>query len=352
MDMNGILSGDQIDVLTTVYLVLLTPSVVGSLSVLVVSIVRRKHLQQQVHLLVQLALADLLAALILMSTSVMNKVGIHSNVPICQYSLPLSLTFYFISFLLVVIYAWQSKNAIQGWRTRPAEDEGMQSQCRRKIVAMPVYALVWLIPIFLYLAYVLTSFITTALLTANNDQSQVFHNESKYCSSCILFLHVWGDSCSDTDEAHDNFIKIFLVVVVISVMLSCSVIYFKVGKWYERHQHQGLFPVEGDGRSRRRFKTVFSTARNMVMVILVCWAPALVLILFSTLIKWTNIEQHSLFGLYMMQAAGVSLQGFLNSMVYAWRRPNFTEAVLGENTPLVAHNHLAFFDESLRTSSC
>ena len=45
----------------------------------------------QVHLLVQLALADLLAALILMSTSVMNKVGIHSNVLICQYSLPLSL---------------------------------------------------------------------------------------------------------------------------------------------------------------------------------------------------------------------------------------------------------------------
>ncbi|CAB1440996.1 unnamed protein product [Pleuronectes platessa] len=158
MDMNGILSGDQMDVLTTVYLVLLTPSVVGSLSVLVVSIVRRKHLQQQVHLLVQLALADLLAALILMSTSVMNKVGIHSNVPICQYSLPLSL----------------SKNAIQGWRTRPAEDEGTQSQCRRKMVSMPVYALVWLIPIFLYLAYVLTSFITTTLLTANNDQSQVF----------------------------------------------------------------------------------------------------------------------------------------------------------------------------------
>lgn len=52
------------------------------------------------------------------------------------------------------------------------------------------------------------------------------------------------------------------------------------------------------------------------------------------------------------QAASVSLQGFLNSMVYAWRRPNFTEAVLGENTPLVGYNRLAFFDESLRSSSC
>ncbi|XP_069384994.1 transmembrane protein 116 isoform X2 [Paralichthys olivaceus] len=312
--------------------------------------VRRRHLKQQVHLLVQLALADLLAALILMSTSVMNKVGSRSNVTMCQYSLPLSLTFYLISFLLVVVYAWKSKNAIQGWRTRPAEDEGAQSQCRRK-VAVPVYVIVWMVPILMYLAYALTSFITTALLIPNNNKSQVARNESNYCSSCILFLHVWGDSCSDPEVIHDNFIKMFLFLVVIPVMLSCSVIYYKVGKWYERHQHQGLFPVEGDGRSRRRFKTVFSTARNMVMVILFCWAPALVLILFSTLMKWTSIEQRSLFGLYMIQAAGVSLQGFLNSMVYAWRRPNFTEAVLGENTPLVAHSRLAFFDESLNGSS-
>lgn len=45
----------------------------------------------QVHLLVQLALADLLAALILMYTSAMNKVSPDNIVAICQYSLPLSL---------------------------------------------------------------------------------------------------------------------------------------------------------------------------------------------------------------------------------------------------------------------
>lgn len=45
----------------------------------------------QVHLLVQLALADLLAALILMCTSAMNKASIDYSVEICQYSLPLSL---------------------------------------------------------------------------------------------------------------------------------------------------------------------------------------------------------------------------------------------------------------------
>lgn len=45
----------------------------------------------QVHLLVQLALADLLAAVILMYTSAMNYVNTEKSVAICQYSLPLSL---------------------------------------------------------------------------------------------------------------------------------------------------------------------------------------------------------------------------------------------------------------------
>lgn len=63
-------------------------------------------------------------------------------------------------------------------------------------------------------------------------------------------------------------------------------------------------------------------------------------------------EQQVCYCFCSSQAASVSLQGFLNSMVYAWRRPNFTEAVLGENTPLVGYNRLAFFDESLRSSSC
>ncbi|XP_076589782.1 uncharacterized protein LOC143322457 [Chaetodon auriga] len=354
MKLKGVLSGAQIDVLSTEYLVLLTPSVIGSFSVLVVSMVRWRRLNEQVHLLVQLALADLLAALILMYTSAMNKVSTDNSVTICQYMLPLSLTFYFISFLLVVVYAWKSKTAIQGWRARPTEDEGGQSQCRRTVVTIPVYAIVWLFPIAMYLVYVLTPFIKPSVLipATSRAASTLVRNDSNFCNSCILFLHVWSDSCSDAEIIHDTLIRVFLFLIVISVMFSCSVIYYKVGKWYERHEQEGLFPVEGDGRSRRRFKKVFSTARNMMMVILFCWAPALVLFLLSNLMLWTKVEQRSLFGLYMIQAASVSLQGFLNSMVYAWRRPNFTEAVLGENTPLVAYDRLAFFDESLRSSSC
>lgn len=47
------------------------------------------------------------------------------------------------------------------------------------------------------------------------------------------------------------------------------------------------------------------------------------------------------------QAMTVSLQGFLNSIVYAWRRRNFREAVLGERLPLLAYSNKAFFEQSL-----
>ncbi|XP_077425157.1 uncharacterized protein LOC144054016 isoform X1 [Vanacampus margaritifer] len=348
MALNGTLTTYQIDVLSTVYLLSLAPSVIGSCSVLVVSMVRWRRLKEQVHLLVQLSLADLVAALILTFTSAMNKVRADNSITICQYSLPLSLTFYLISFLLVAVYAWKSKNSIKGWRARPTEDEGRRSGIRSRLLSLSVYLYVWLIPAAVYLAYVLTPFIRSTPLIPY-PRSDTIHDHAKYCTSCILFLHIWRDSCSNTEIIHDTFMRVFVFLVVIPVVLSCSIIYHKVGRWYEEHQQEALFPVEGDGRSGRRLKSVCATARNMVMVILICWTPALLVILLSTLLMWPGVEQRNLFAAYMIQAASVSLQGFLNSLVYAWGRPNFTQAVLGESTPLVDYRHMAFFEESLKS---
>ncbi|XP_051808603.1 uncharacterized protein si:dkey-30c15.2 [Acanthochromis polyacanthus] len=349
MALNGTLNAHQIDVLSNVYIAFLSPSLIGSFSVVAVSIFRWRRLQEQVHVLVQLALADFLAALILMGTSVMNKVTNDRSVEICEYSLPLSLTFYFVSFLLAVVYAWKSKNAIQGWRECGADDEVVQNRCRRTIAAFPVYVFVWLIPIAMYLVYMFTDFITTATVIPPSDRSLTASDkdDSTYCTSCILFLHVWKDSCSGPERIHDDFIKAFLFIAVIPVMVLCAVIYYKVGKWYKRKTtaQLELYAPEGDGLSTRRFNIMFSTARNMVMVIIFCWAPVLVLIVMT----WTSIEQHSYFGLYILQAICVSIQGFLNSMVYAWRRPNFTDAVLGETRRLLQHNQ-PYFEESLRPS--
>ncbi|KAM4618633.1 uncharacterized protein ACJ7VT_007985 [Polymixia lowei] len=281
-----------------------------------------------------------------MFTCAMNKASDLNSVIICQYALPLSLTFYFISFLLVMVYALKSKYTVQGWRASQGGAEGEEPLCQRSIVALPVYAIVWLIPIAVYLVYVFTSYLTAASLFPVSDRAA-----DRYCTSCILFLHIWSDYCSDPEEKHDIVLRVLPFVVVIPVLVICSVTYYKVRHWYRRHEQEGLFPVEGDGRSRRRLRTMVSTSRNMIIVIFVCWAPAFLLAILSTLTTYSEVHQKSLFGLYVLQAATVSLQGFLNSVVYAWGRRNFTEAVLGESTPLMAHNRQAFFEESLKITT-
>uniref|UniRef100_A0A4W5JN74 Si:dkey-30c15.2 n=1 Tax=Hucho hucho TaxID=62062 RepID=A0A4W5JN74_9TELE len=341
--LNGTLSNDQITGLSTVYLVSLSLSLIGSFSVLVVSIARRRHLQEQVQPLVQLALADLLAAATLMFTNAMNETdSFTDSVLICKYLLPLSLTFYCVSFLLVVVYAWESKHAVEGWRERPREEE---SQCRRRVVVLPVYTLVWFTPLVMYFAYTMSLVLTTADLvpasrgTANNSEV------STYCTSCILFLHVWRDHCSDIEQIHDMFMRCFLFFSVILVLVCCTVVYYKVDSLYRRYE-EGLFPVEGDARSRKRLRGVFSTVRYMIVVIIFCWTPALILVVLSVM---PDIPKEKLFPLFVIQAVTVSLQGCLNSIVYAWRRPNFRDAVLGERRPLLSQDApLSFFDESLR----
>lgn len=99
----------------------------------------------------------------------------------------------------------------------------------------------------------------------------------------------------------------------------------------DKHWKQLIWPLYGTGKLQKK-KAWF----NMRTATFLLMSEQQVIVLF--------------FLLFFFQAATVSLQGFLNSMVYAWRRPNFTDAILGENIPLLAQDRLAFFDESLKSS--
>ncbi|XP_067090233.1 transmembrane protein 116 [Osmerus mordax] len=342
--MEGPFNVTQIETLSAIYIVSLSFSLIGSFSVLVVSIVKWQHLQRQVKPLVQLALADLLAASILMFTSCMNffQPGTFyfvQSVTVCMRALPLSLMFYCVSSLFVMVYAWESKHAIEGWRERPANNE--EPFCRRRVGAVHVlYAAVWLLPVVFYLLYTFTDTLTLAPIHPPKSDNLM---KDRYCTSCIPLLHIWTDNCSNNEKIHDLLIRIIIFIFVIPVLVCCTVLYYKIGRWQLRYAEDGLFPVEGDGHSRRRLRGAFSLARNMVLVTIFCWTPVLLLIVLSV----TNIPQQQLFPLYVIQAGTMSLQGFLNSVFYAWWRPNFRDAVLGERMPLI-HTPLAFFDESLR----
>ncbi|KAL2093355.1 hypothetical protein ACEWY4_010667 [Coilia grayii] len=345
----------QIETLSLMYLTTLSLSLVGSFSVVCVTIIKRHELNQQVKPLVQLGLADFLASALLMATTILNflSVEVRSNVLLCELGLPLALMFYCVSFLLSILYACESTSASQGWRERTGHED--QSETRRRSSCFSIlYACVWLVPLCAYVVYAVT--ISTSMVDllpvrfpSENSNIAAIIPATEYCTSCLLFLHIQGDNCSDVDPAHDISVRGTLFASLLSVLIICTVVYCKLSSWSGQYCESVIFPVEGDSLSRRRLNGAISSAQLIILVITVCWAPALLLISLSFV---KQITQEQLFPLYMLQTLLVSLHGLLNSVVYAWRRPNFREAVLGEHLPLLSSrpSYRAFFEESLPTA--
>ncbi|XP_016339154.1 transmembrane protein 116-like [Sinocyclocheilus anshuiensis] len=341
---------DKITILSWIYVSTLSLSLIGSCSVVVVSIIKRRHLNEQAKPLLQLALADFLASLVLMITTIINLP--HEIWPfseeMCNYGLPLSLAFYCVSFLLVIIYACESAHAFQGWREKPVQEafetQLAQLSLRRRRFCL-IYVIAWLVPIIGYFIYIRTVHYMEATVTPAQMPTLTTVSRgptARFCNSCILFLHLTNDSCITVDAAHAEFIRIFTLSSVLTVIIVCTVVYCKLESSYRRYENTSLIT-----RIQRHPGGIWPSARYMILVIIFCWAPALLLICLS----FAQPRIKHLFPLYVTQALSVSLQGFLNSIVYAWRRRNFRDAVLGERLPLMAYSSRAFFDQSLNEPS-
>uniref|UniRef100_A0A4W4EQT6 Si:dkey-30c15.2 n=1 Tax=Electrophorus electricus TaxID=8005 RepID=A0A4W4EQT6_ELEEL len=280
--------------------------------------------------LFQLALADFLASIALIGSTIINFLSYetaHKSGVVCNDGLSLSLMFFCISFLLVIIYACESAYTAQGWRVQTEE------ACR-------------FIPLIGYIIYIRTITLTQVPYIPSSPGSNDVRNydsgstNAKFCNSCILFLHlhIENDSCPAVDLRHRNITRGFIFASVLGVLICCTLVYWRLQSWYRHYEQAGMFQV-----STRHAGTICSSARYMILVIIFCWTPPLVVICLS----FACSETDRMFPLFVMQAMSISLQGFLNSIVYAWRRRNFREAVLGERLPLLSYTNQAFFDQSL-----
>ncbi|XP_043120135.1 transmembrane protein 116 [Puntigrus tetrazona] len=350
MNSSGLTGEDEVTILSSIYVSALGLSLIGSCSVVVVSIIKRRHLNEQAKPLLQLALADFLASLVLMITAIINlpREVLSVSAKVCMYGLPLSLAFYSISFLLVIIYACESAHAFQGWREEPMQEtfetQLTQLSHRRRRFCL-IYVIAWLVPIIGYYIYIRTVHYMEATITQGEMPTLTTvsrGSSARFCNSCILFLHLTNDSCVTVDTVHALFIRIFTLCSVLIVITVCTVVYCKIEGSYRRYENTCMITM-----TQRNQGGIWSSARYMILVIIFCWAPALLLICLS----FPQPRIKPLFPLFVLQALSVSLQGFLNSIVYAWRRRNFREAVLGERLPLMAYSSRAFFDQSLSEPS-
>lgn len=349
------LSNDKIFVLTRVYLVALSLSLVGSSSVLAVATLRRRCFHSQLRPLFLLSLADFLAALVLIITAAIQLLPAQLFVlayEFCPYGLMLAMMFYAISFLMVIVYAYEVNRTIRGWRVthEPALQE--RSRCMERAQHCLPYVLAWLLPALTFLGQLLfrgtsvrdiapTSLKPVMPHTANRSRGA----DSLYCSSCLILIHRSQDVCYKYVGGKDTSLEMkILFFMYLLLVLSCSTfLYCRVKRWCRRNNEVRLLNMENDGFASRNIQSVCKISRCFQLVFLICWTPAFLL----SILSFTSIEPTSIFALHVAMALTMSLQGLLHSLVYGWLRQNFRQEALGETLPLRHYPGLkAFYDES------
>ncbi|XP_061323178.1 uncharacterized protein LOC133276434 isoform X1 [Pezoporus flaviventris] len=350
------LSDHQVFLLMCIYLPASLLSLLGSGSVLAVASWRRRCCHIQLRPLCLLALADLLAAASVLGTATIQALPAPLFIPAyaaCPYGWMLATTFYAISFLMVVVYAFESYRMVRGWRARHVAALQEGSGCLEPVLQELPYVLAWLVPALTLLGQLIargTSLTDIAprhlepiMPRRGNGSHETY---SLYCSSCLLLIHRAQDVCYEYVSRKDVGLegKIIFFLYLLVVLSCCTLLYHRVQRRCRRDTMEPLLTLERDGFAGRSTRSISRVSHYFQLVFLLCWAPAFLL----TLLSFTSIKPTSVFALYIATALSTSLQGFLHSLVYGWLRHNFWQEVVGKSLSLQHPRGLrAFYDESL-----
>ncbi|XP_030072554.1 transmembrane protein 116 isoform X2 [Microcaecilia unicolor] len=327
-------------------------SLIGSASVIVASLLKKRCFTDPVRAVFLLSLADFLAAAILISTGIIQLLPAALFIlvyEICPYGLLLAMMFYSISFLMAIVYAFETHLMVKGWRCSRASD--LQDGNRKRTKLYLSYGLAWLVPLLLFLVQLISRGWTMKDVAPlhidtkwpwSTNQSE--GNYGLFCSRCIILIHKSQDFCYKfMDNKNVNLDeKIAFFVYLLLVFICCTFLYCRVKLWCRQHEASPQLKLENDGFDRRNIRSVSKSVHLIQLVFLVCWTPAFLL----SVLSFTSVTPSSVYGLFVIQALTISLQGFLDSLVYGWLRQNFRQEAIGERMPLCLNQSTAFYDDS------
>ncbi|XP_029472723.1 uncharacterized protein LOC115099297 isoform X3 [Rhinatrema bivittatum] len=319
---SGALCNEKIYTLAYIYVSVSSLSLIGSGSVIIASVARKRCFADQVRALFLLSLADFLAAAVLVSTGIIQLLPAPLFIlvyEICPYGLLLAMA-------------------------------GNITKQRAKLYL--AYGLAWLVPLLLFLVQLITrgwSMKDVVPLHMGTPQPQK-RNQSEgryslFCSRCIVLVHKSEDFCYEyMDNEHVVlYEKIAFFMYLLLVFTCCTFLYCRVKRWCQRHEATPRLSRENGDFASGNIRSARKTARLIQLVFLVCWTPAFLL----SVLSFTSVSASSVYGLFIIQASTISLQGFLNSLAYGWLRQNFRQEAIGERMPLSYSPPKAFYDESL-----
>ncbi|XP_041261512.1 uncharacterized protein LOC121336437 isoform X2 [Onychostruthus taczanowskii] len=194
----------------------------------------------------------------------------------CPYGRMLTTTSYAVSFLMVVVYAYESHRTVLGGRARPPAALQERSRCLESAWQGIPYVLAWLLPALTLLAQLLARGPSAAAIAPVVPWAGSNDTFSLYCSSCLLLIHPNRDMCSQSGGDNNAGLeeKIVLLLYLLLVLGCCSLLYRRVRLRCRGNAALPLLSPAGDGGfGGRSGRSVGKASLYFQLVFLLCWTP-------------------------------------------------------------------------------
>ncbi|XP_019620624.1 PREDICTED: transmembrane protein 116-like [Branchiostoma belcheri] len=336
-----LLQPEQMQTITYIDMVTTSLSIVGASSVIIYSFCKRKVCQPEVHPLFHLACADLLASLFLLLGVIifnLSYVTMELYEQHCHYFSAFASSFFVTTFLLTITY---SLEVFLRMRDRAIRSSTRQPGTGNFPLIYLLYIISWLGPLLVQS----TILITTSSEPPFWDVIPSPNSSLVTCTRCLPLYHFKNDECMPTPSEGKQWMidldvsskLIFILLLILTIVITTIVYLLAVAAFQLRHRRAGM-------RGRREYEDERSVRRRAALYLIVfcfCWLPTLVLGILSLC---DGFVMKKYYVLYIMQACTAPLQGFLNCIVYGWRRREFRTvkplpvAVLAEQSGLLDRN--------------
>uniref|UniRef100_A0A8C4PX42 G-protein coupled receptors family 1 profile domain-containing protein n=1 Tax=Eptatretus burgeri TaxID=7764 RepID=A0A8C4PX42_EPTBU len=347
----------KVFILAVTYVVGSSVSILGTLSILICLC---RHTSCKAPLLFQLCLADFIASVLLLYSSIMQLVGgsaFFHTYRSCQFTIYFVFCFYACTFCLTMIYSYEVYHRICSGRSGSTWD--LESSRRHLII---LYILSWGVPISVYVGMLLGNL---------NQEYIIIPNDNDSCTQCLPVVHQTSGFCFQThhEKTFNRVTKAIFMMYFGCVTILCSVgllpvvLFIIVKKCHKRRfrivgawntnvivgknecliiktarficfacvcaqyfycvvrRSYGAAPTQRTallGSSRERETT--RTTLYFQLYFLVCWSPVMLLCILSFV---PQITDPAIFSLHLLQAITMPLQGAMISLVYGWSRRTF-----------------------------
>ncbi|XP_022110074.1 transmembrane protein 116-like [Acanthaster planci] len=293
-------------------------SVLGSGSIIIAVILKRKVLNPEVYPLFHLSLADLLASIFVIVSLII--FGQSSEViqpsAACAWTSSLAWGLYLTTFFLTLIYAFEA------YRRTIDQLAQLVSPYYSK---EPTYSCTpWYLPVAYTLAWIMPILSVGVYHATQQRETQVLNVCKNYNYECLVIFHRKNDPCldrSDTGVGGRLAMKSSFIAVFFLCSIGITVFYYLTHKAVTDSQHSSgvVSHKQYEAAKRIRNRGILYSA-----VFIICWLPASIV----GIITYTEVAKtENLIVLFMMQGCIANLQGFLNCLIYGWIRGGFKSAL-------------------------